>query len=359
MKKGVIIFCIALLFAMSSCGSGKEPKVKEIIKPIKYAEILYSDDTQIKEFNGISKSGTETKLSFRASGLIVMLEGKIGDRVKRGQLLAMLDQKDIFLGYEKAKSAVVSARAQLETVKSNLERVKELYLTNSTSLSEYEQAKNSYANAKSGYESASRSLEIQGSQFEYSKIVAPMDGIISEKNVDRNEFTKAGSSIYIISSSKDDYDVEVGVPEAYITRINKGDYVDVRINKNNVKGIVSEVGFSTGTSSIYSVVIKLIGKNKNIRPGMPAEVSFKFKYKNITNLIVPIKAVGEDEKGNFVFVLKPNKNNVYSAKKRYIKIGKLSKDGFIVKEGLKEKEIVAVAGLRTLYEGMNVSLLKK
>lgn len=64
MKKGVIIFCIALLFAMSSCGSGKEPKVKEIIKPIKYAEILYSDDTQIKEFNGISKSGISSCFNY-------------------------------------------------------------------------------------------------------------------------------------------------------------------------------------------------------------------------------------------------------------------------------------------------------
>ncbi len=359
MKKGVIIFCIALISLLISCGKDKKTKVKEIAKPIKYSEILFSDDSQIKEFNGISKSSTETKLSFRTSGLIVMLEGKIGDRVRKGQLLAMLDQKDIVLGYEKAKSAVVSARAQLETVKSNLERVKELYLSNSASLSEYEQAKNSYANAKSGYESASRSLEIQGSQFEYTKIIAPMNGIISEKNADKNEFIQAGSYIYIISSSKDDYDVEVGVPEAYITRIHKGADVNVRINKKNIKGVVSEVGFSIGTSSVYSVVIKLIGINKNVRPGMPAEVSFKFDSKDIKELIAPIKSVGEDERGTFVFVLIPNKNNVYLASKRYVILGELSQDGFIVKKGLKEKDIVAIAGLRSLYEGMNVLLLKK
>jgi RND family efflux transporter MFP subunit len=346
---------------MISCGVEDNSKVVEIVKPIKYAEILYSRDVQTKVFNGISKSGTETKLSFRASGLIVILNGKAGVRVKKGQLLAMLDQKNIFLEYEKAKSLVSSAKAQLETVKSNLERVKELYQSNSASLSEYEQARNSFANAISGYESASKSLEIQGSQFEYTKIIAPMNGIISEKNADKNEFAQAGSSIYIISSSKDDYDIDVGVPEAYITRIDKGQNVIVRINKKNVEGVVSEVGFSTGTSSVYSVIIKLKGTNKDLRPGMPAEVSFKFtsKSKDSSGLIAPIKSVGKDEKGNFVFVLLLKKDNVYSVSKRYIKIGELSTEGFIVKEGLKENEIVAIAGLRTLYEGMNVSLLKR
>jgi hypothetical protein len=74
-------------------------------------------------------------------------------------------------------------------------------------------------------------------------------------------------------------------------------------------------------------------------------------------LIVPVKAVGEDESGQFVYILSPINDAVHEAKKTTVEIGSLTSGGFIVRSGLSQDQIVAVAGLRTLYDGMKVALL--
>jgi len=358
MKRTRTILTIAIGLLLISCGDD-EMEVETVIRPVKHGEINYSGGFQTKVFNGVSKSGSETKLSFRTNGLIVLMQANIGDKVEKGQLLAKLDQKDISLSYEKAKSSVTSARIQMETAESNLNRVKELYQSNSASLRDYEEAKNNFANATSGYQTARKSMSLEASQFEYTKIVAPASGVISKKNFDINEFVQAGKPIFVMNSEGGDLEINVGAPEKYISKIKNGAEVSVQINEGKVKGYVSEVGYSTDESGTYPITIVLIDPSDELRPDMPAEVSFEFGSKDTkAKLLVPIKAVGEDENGNFVFLLIKSKDGNYKVKKQTIKIGDLSNEGFTVVSGVKENELVATAGLRTLHDDMTVSLLK-
>lgn len=357
--KHTFIISTLLLMILASCESETKEKTANI-KPIKYAKIGFNENTGTKVFNGTSKSGAETKLSFRANGLIVLLDAKNGDKVKKGQLLAKLDQKDISLSYEKTKASVASAKSQMETAKSNLEREKQLYQSNSASLNDYEQAKNSFANAKSSYETAKKSMNIQASQFEYTKIKAPTSGIITSVNALVNEFAQAGSPIFIMNSEGDDLEITVGVPESYISKISPEDKVNVTINKKNVTGLVSQVAYSTSESVTYPVIIKLENPSKDLRPGMPAEVSFNFTSDTKNDeLIIPTKAVGNDEEGDFVFALVAGENGNYTSKKVYVELGELKNNGFILKSGLEGGTTVATAGLRTLYDGMLVSLINQ
>ena len=351
-------FFSVLLFSCST----QEAEKKVAIRPVKYARIGLGAQYQTKKFNGISKSGTETKLSFRTNGLITLLDAKIGRKIKKGELLAKLDQKDISLAYDKAKTAVKSARSQMELAQSNLERIKKLYQANSASLSDYEQAKNNYSNAQSNYENAKKSLNIQASQFEYAKIIAPENGIITAVNAEINEFVQAASTVFIMNSENEDLKISVGVPEAYISKIKNGDEVSVLINTHNIKGTVYEVGFSSGSTITYPVTVTLINPTDDLRPGMPAEVTFSFQNNKNTSatskeLLIPGNAVGNDQKGSFTFVLKAQEDGNYLAQKRIIELGDLKNQGFVVKSGLKESELVATAGLRTLYDGMIVRLI--
>ncbi|MCD4770359.1 MAG: hypothetical protein K8R35_09345, partial [Bacteroidales bacterium] len=88
------------------------------------------------------------------------------------------------------------------------------------------------------------------------------------------------------------------------------------------------------------------------------KVSFKFgNSDNASQLVVPLKAVGDDPDGNFVFVLEENGDH-YLAKKTKIEIGALVSEGFIVQTGLKEGDFVAIAGIRGLFNGKKVTLLR-
>lgn len=349
------------IILLSACGKKGKQKPAEILKPVKYAIVTFSGGIQERNFNGISQSGSEAKLSFRANGLIVAMKVKTGDRVKYGQLLARIDSKDAQLAYEKAKAALENAKIQLETASSGLERIKQLYTSNNASLNDYEQAKSAYANAQSGYQTAKKSLDLQASQLQYTKIKAPTDGIITAVNAEINEFAQAGAPVIVISSKEEDIEINIGVPEIYITKIVLGDMVTVKfpsIKNKSFKGTITEVGYSTAEFVTYPVIVRILEPSKDIRPGMPVDVTFTFGEKSEdAKLAVPVKAVGEDHEGNFVYVLKPG-NGHYLAQKTLIEIGALLPEGFQVISGLKDGDIVAVAGISSLYHGRKVKLME-
>lgn len=360
MKQLLIIFTITL--ALISCGGEDTAQKQEKLKPVKYSEVSLFGGIQKKSFTGTSQSGSEAKLSFRANGIITKLNVKVGSRVRKGQLLAKLDSKDARLSYENALSSLKNSEIQLQTAKSALERTKKLYMTNNASLNDYEKAKSSFASARSGNESAQKKLDLQKSQLEYTKIVSPTNGVVTAVNSEINEFAGAGTPIIIINSGKDDMEVNVGIPEAYISQVKQGENVDVTFSSDvgtTYKGVITEVGFSTAGFLTYPVIVKVLNTKGNIRPGMPADIVFSFgSADNKSQLIVPVKAVGEDNTGNFVFVLN-KKEGHYLVKKQNIKIGALSNRGFSVVEGVKEGDKVAIAGMRSLYDGRKVLLLEQ
>ncbi len=354
----VVIIVISLLAI--SCGK-KEKVTKKIFKPVKYTKVVEKGGEVTKIFNGISQSGSETRLSFRTSGLIIKLNVLVGDKIKKGQLLAQLDLNDLQLNYQKAKSSEQSSRSQLETAKSSFERVKKLYQANSASLNDYEQAKNGYLSAQSFYKTAKKTAELQKRQIKYAKIIAPTSGVISAINGEMNEFVPAGNPVIIMNSRNDDIEVVIGVTENYISKIANGDEASVvfsGITGKISKGIVTEVGFSSSQNTTAPVVLKLVNVGQEVRPGMSAEVSFTFGDKNEKSIIsVPVSSVSQDQEGLFVYILNKKDKNIYTASKTVIKTGSLTDDGYEVISGVKQGDLVAIAGLRSLFDGMEVKLL--
>ena len=359
MKPVLITLTLSLSLFLSACGDEEQQVQEDAPKPVKYATVSHAGGAEERTFNGTAQSGAETNLSFRANGLILKLMPKVGDRVSQGQLLARLDQKDVLLSYEQAKAGLQNAKIQLETATSSLERTKQLYQSNNASLGDYEQAKSGFANAQSTYETAKKSLDLQASQLEYTLIKAPTDGVVTAVNAEVNEFAQAGSPVIVMSSGEDDIEINVGVPEKYITQLHRGD--DVNISFPSLKGsafagTITEVGFSAGGGSTFPVTVKVLEPSGDIRPGMPADVNFRFGDANEEAvLVVPVKAVGEGPDGNFVFVLKDEEG--ITAHKTLIEIGPLTAEGFKVVSGVNDGDLVAIAGLRSLYDGMKVSLL--
>ena len=176
-----------------------------------------------------------------------------------------------------------------------------------------------------------------------------------------NEFATAGNPVIIINSDNDDIEVTIGVTENYISRISNGDQAQVifsGIEGEKFKGLVTEVGFSSAQTATSPVVLKLVNVSEQVRPGMSVEVSFSFgSAKEKSTLSVPVSAVGQDHEGTFVYVLKKQNEGVYKTAKTIIQTGKLTNNGYEVLSGVREGDYVATAGLRSLFDGMEVKLL--
>lgn len=359
MKIYLPLAVIAILFA--SCNS-KTEKHLEIIKPVKYEKIDYSTDGQSHSFSGMVKSKHETNLSFKVGGTLNRVNVKLGDKVRKGQLIAAIDPIDYTVHKEQAIAQKKSAKSQLVMAQSTVSRVEKLYENNSIALSEYQKAKANLASAESQYKAADKQLDAAKNQIVYTRLYAPMNGVITSVNVEKNELTGAGKVIAVLNSEGKP-EIEVGVPESIIGKLQLGETVNIKfssLSKNTYFGKIEKIAFASGQSAIYPVIVSISKPQSEIRPGMSAEVRFNTEKNNEQSmkLVVPVSAVGKDTEGNFVFVLHKNNDSTYRTEKRKISIGKLLPKGFKVIDGLKENERVATAGLTVLRDGMTVRLLK-
>lgn len=354
------IFILIVSITFFSCK--EEPKViKEILRPVKYKQIGFTSSDLARTFNGTAKTDKEIKLSFRNNGIITKFLIKVGKPVKRGQLLAQLDNVQARLSYQQALTSLNTAKSQKNTAKSSYDRIRSLYEKGSVSLSEFESAKNSYVSANDSYVSAQKSVTLQQDQLNYGRIYAPETGIIASVNTEVNENVTAGQLIGVLNAGNK-MEVSVGIPESVINSINKGMKTTVSfssLGSEKFKGKVTEVSPAIDqNTATYLTKIEIEDNKNKIKSGMAADVTFDFKNKLNSEglLIAPLKAVGEDSNGRFVFVIKSEDGKVGIVMKQKVTIGKLSSKGFEILEGLNPGQKIATAGLQTLLNGQKVKL---
>ena len=190
-----------------------------------------------------------------------------------------------------------------------------------------------------------------------------MSGVITAVQVEANEVVNSGMAIVTVSSLGRP-EVEVGVPEIFINKIKKGQKVSITLPASpgqEYKGVVDRVAYAAGSAPTYPVIVKMEQSIEQIRPGMAANGTFLLSKKGATSspkIIVPVEAVGKNNQGNFVFALNQKSTGVYVVEKKIITIGDLIPEGFELIGGLKEGDMVAVAGLKSLMNGEEVKLLK-
>lgn len=365
----VTLMCIILF----SCEE-KTVEATKRIRPVKYAKVTSSSQVEKHTFSGVVKAQNETNLSFKVGGKLVEVNFKSGDRIRKGQLLARIDPTDYSLQTNQAISqkdgSVANARAadvQLIAAQASYDRLSKLYENNSISLNEYQQSKASLDAAKAQYEAATSQVELTNQQIQaannqviYTRLVSPMDGVITAINVEANEVVNAGSIVATLSSVGRP-EIEVGIPEVFIARIAQGQQVSTALPSTlgeSFVGKVKQVAYSAGNSPTYPVIVELDKATENIRPGMAAKSTFFFdKMNQDTIIIAPIAAVGEDSNGNYVFVLKKKQEGTYSVEKTDVKIRNLVAEGFEVMSGLSQNDLVVTAGLQSLMSGLEVKLL--
>lgn len=354
---------MVLLLCANYSGCSKESgEPEEVIRPVRYKQVQWSGGKMVRTFSGISKAETETKLSFRVGGVISAVNAEVGQRVKKGDIIASIDTTDMNLQLEEARAAVQNARVQQETAGSNLNRVRELYENNNIALSEYEGAKNQYASAQATYESLQKKFDLQKRQLSYGKLVAPVNGIVAEVPGGKNENVKAGEVVAVLTSGKN-IDVEVGIPGALIHLVQPEMSTTVRFTSDpgeEFSGMVRKISHVSSASSTYPVTIRLDTVTEKVRPGMPAEVTFEFKTGDDSiRLLVPGSAVAEDSQGRFVFVVKAGpEQGIAAVHRQPVKVGVLTANGFEILEGLNDGDLIVTAGISKITDGMKVRLSK-
>jgi RND family efflux transporter MFP subunit len=349
------------IVALVAAGCAEEAPPQEPLRPVRSMAVYSTGVQQTRSFSGTARAGRESRLSFRIPGTVEVLSTRVGDRVRAGQVLARLDPTDYRLQVEDAEAALARARAEARNAEASYARIRDLYENNNASLNELDAAQAGYESAIAAFESTEKKLEQARLQLGYTELTSPTDGAIAEVPVEANENVRAGQTVAVLTSGSRP-EVEVGMPEMFISRVRDGQAVEVTFDALGARtfaATVTEVGVaSTGLATTFPVKVRLDGDQPEVLPGMAAEVHFRFEGQDERErVVVPAFAVGEDREGRFVYVVEEVGDGIGRAVRREVTVGGLTADGGLeILRGLSDGERVITAGVSRIQDGLEVRL---
>lgn len=276
------------------------------------------------------------------SGKISEIKVSEGKKVKKNDLLLVFDKRELQYQVEQAQGAHDAAVAQRDKTKKAKDN---------------DQATEEDIKAAEGQvKQAKAALDLAKLNVERAEIRSPIDGVVSSIKVESGLSVAAGTPLLTIVDPNS-YIIRAEVDETDIGKIKKGAEVKVTLDafpQKNYFGKVKETGLSylqteTG-GKVFPVEIEITGiELDNLREGMSGDVEITVdKLKDV--LVIPPQSVFENG-SPYVFVIDEDEE---VARKRKVTLGYSTEDYVEVKEGLKEGELVVVAGAEDLKDGERV-----
>jgi multidrug efflux system membrane fusion protein len=361
MAKPALKRMIWLLFISLSLTACKEkPQITEEVRAIKTMTVSRKAAEQIRKFSGLVAAVDSSSLSFLVSGQVESVEVDIGDRVQKGQVLAALDPEPYRLDVDAAKAELVKAEANVVNTKSEYERQKRVFEKGAGAKSNLDTAEYNYKAARSAVNFQMARLDQANRNLRKTKLRSPYDGTIASRSVQPHEEVKVGQKVFEINA-KGTMEVQLAVPETTIDRIHIDDSATINFPSlpgESAKGRISYIGSAAVKAGAFPVKVELIDPNKDVKPGITAEANLFMKDENRQpGYLVPLQALLPAPEANrgYAFVYDPKTSTV---KKTPVHAHGTEDKKAIVYEGLAPGEIIAVAGVSFLADGMKVKLMK-
>ncbi|MCX6225008.1 MAG: efflux RND transporter periplasmic adaptor subunit [Bacteroidia bacterium] len=316
----------------------KEMKItKVVVETVK--KMSFSDYIQS---NGMVEAVKAASISPEMSGKIESIPVKVGQAVKKGQLLITLDSKVL-------QSSLAELEKGFELITTTFNKQKELWDQGVGSEMQFLEIKNRK-------ESMERTMNTLKSQTELTKIYAPFDGRIEKIAIKVGELASPGRGIIDVVNLSNLY-VNTEVSEAFIQTVNKGDSVTVEFP--NLPGVVKTITIAykgdviNPQSRTFSVRVEIPNTGQEIKPNMLANMKIRVIYLNEA-VVVPTSVIRQDVEGSYVYTIQ-DAASAPKSHKTYLKTGSSDGSLTVIENGLIGGEMIISQGYNHVKEGSLVS----
>jgi multidrug efflux pump subunit AcrA (membrane-fusion protein) len=383
MKKRLLLISLPFLLLVSAFLIYKVLFKKEEIKILETATVKKGEIKGVLIETGIIKPqvGAVVKIGTRATGTVVKLNVRIGDRVKKGQLIALIDDREIREQINQSKAALLKAenslrqieltypeklreaQANLEYARINYEREQELLKREYTTKESVDRAKRELEIAeatlkrlrdeyetqvmitKASIEEIKAQIAQQETRLSYTRIYSPIDGIVSDVTIQEGETVVAGLQVANLITVFDPLKLEmwIYVDEADIGRVKIGQNIEFTVDTlpdKTFHGKIEKIYPQPVVKDniVYYLAIVKVSREDALflRPEMTTHVRITHEQRKDT-LIVPNSAVKFEQGSQIAYkIIGPNK-----VEKVKIKIGLRNEESTEIISGLKEGDTVA------------------
>lgn len=345
MKMNVIVktllvggVCLASVACSSKKGAEAATEtVAEVAKPkVTTAQVHIQDVDQQSVFTGNVEGYAVNNITPQQPRRITRLLVDVGDHVKKGQLVAELDN-----------SALAQAKAQYENNKANFERSDELYKFGGESKANWQAMQTAYEVSKSTYEN----------MLENTTLVSPISGVVTARNYDVGDMA-AGMPIFVVQRINP-VKITINVSESLYTYIKKGMEVAVELDAlpeqkftAKVSRITPSIDASTRT---FPVELTLANDKELVKPGMYARVTMNYGTRK--NIVVPDMAVVKQLGSGNRYIYVYNQDGTVAYKK--VELGRRFGDKYEILSGIADGDEVVTSGQIALKDGIAVEVVNE
>jgi len=257
----------------------------------------------------------------QVSGVIEKIFVDFNSQVKKGQLLAQLDETPLIAQLEQSKASVDQAEAQVKYQKATYERYKALVAKKLIAQADFDQAEFNYQNAVGSLNNAKSMYDKNKINLSYARIYSPIDGTVLNRAVEVGQTVAASfntPTLFTIANDLTQMRVEAKVDEADIGQLVNGQRVEFTVDafpSRKFNGQVTEIRLQPVTSNnvvTYTVVIGAPNPENILKPGMTANATF-FVTERKDILLVPAKAVRFNPDPELLAQVMPQNSNSEAA----------------------------------------------
>lgn len=356
-----LIIQVILLTSLLSCKKEVTPEAKPL--EIGIIEVLQQDVRLESEYTGQTFGQSDIQINPRVDGVIESLNFKEGTLVQKGELLYTIDPLPFETKVIQAQGNLAESQARLAKAKSDLDMVEPLAKINALSQRELVAAKEAYNAALAKMSSSKASLDNARIELGYCRITAPISGLIGISKVRVGDYIRPGA-MTVLNTISDLGDVRVRftISEQEYLRI----FREYTKENSTLKGIGQSIALKLSDGSMYPQLGKMSFADRQIDPSTGA-ITFEAAFPNPDQLlrpgqyvkvgivtdvrkdaiVIPQRAVIEMQGIYQVYVLAAD-NKV---EMRVITPGPTFKDGYVIEEGLKAGDKIALGGTSLLKNG--------
>lgn len=319
----------------------------DTIKKLTLVSTLQPTPTLFDHFVEI-QGNVETKQNLilypEMGGLLMRVLVKEGQKVNKGQTVAIVDDSGM-------KEQLAQAESGLALAKTTYERQERLW--NQKIGSEMQ-----FLQAKTNYETQSNAVQQINKQLGKSNLKAPFSGVIDDIITEAGSFVAPGQTPIIRLVNLNNMTIKAEVPENFVRFVKAGKKVKAffPVLDTETETTITQAGNFINPNNRKFQIEMAIPKNIHAKPNMSVRLLVN-DYEKENTILIPQSIISENENNEtYVYVVKKEKNN-YFAHKNLIKTGKTSKNDIEVLEGLTSNSQIIIEGARTVREGQQVKIL--
>jgi len=338
MKKYSIIFILLILTACSEKaqpGRSMEQIYQDEGVPVQTAAVNRSEFSTTKTYLGVLRGIDETSVHSAIGEKVEEVHVKVGDEVKKDDLLVSFPKDSPAAGYPQAKAAYQNA-------KSTLDRLKTLYDAGGISRQDLDNAKTGYDVSKANFEAVTKMIAA----------LAPISGTVVKVSV--RETDNVDREMHLVTIARlDRIKTHFGIPEHDRSEVKIGQKVFINQYDQTFEGTITQVDMALDYATrTFGIMAEFDNRNNLLIPGSTAEIHVE-TYSSKNTIAIDRKNILGTSDAQYVFVA-----NDDVCKKIDIQTG-MSQDGRVeIISGLNIGMSLITSGLHLLDDGLKIQLVK-